>query len=326
MHKHNSLYINNNYSIRFLELIKMKRSIYPLYIILLILSLSSCEKNNNGPVSSFFLFPAGRSFMGPSEIKVRINNDTVTNPEFISDSCGGYWIKIQKSVLPPSGKISIIYTRKQGELVLFKEPGNDRHKWLSESHFIDCNNEVLKTKANELTKDYLNNIDKAKQIQYFIENSVTFNSDRRDSFLEKASLTYELKIGTCMNFSRLFVALCRAVNIPARTIWGVVYDHDGGNIYDYHHQWAEILDDSGYWHPVDFTYTRSFNLNDIRYLDLIYAAEENTIIENRSSGEVIVGDVKYFDNYPATLTGRLGFDLVENKLPEYMIIEYIFEF
>jgi hypothetical protein len=304
----------------------MKISIYSLYIILLVLLLSGCEKNNNGPVSSFLLFPAGRSFMGPSEIKIIINNDTVTNPEFISDSCGGYWIKILKSVLPQSGKIIIIYIRRQGELVLFKEPSIDRQKWLSESHFIDCDNEALKTMANELTKDYMNNIDKAKQIQYFIENSVTFDSNHRDSFLEKASLTYELKIGTCMNFSRLFVAMCRAVNIPARTIWGVVYDHDGGNIYDYHHQWAEVLDDSGDWHPADFTYTRSFNLNDIRYLDLIYAAEENTIIENRLPEEIIVGNVKYFDNYPATLTGRLGFKLVENKLPDYMTIEYIFEF
>jgi hypothetical protein len=304
----------------------MKIRIYTLYIILVVLLLSSCEKNNNGPVSSFLLFPAGRSFMGPSEIKVMINNDTVTNPEFICDSCGGYWIKIQKSVLPQSGKIIIIYTRRQGELVLFKEPSNDGQKWLSESHFIDCNNEALKTKAKELTKDYLNNIDKAEQIQYFVENSVTFNPDHRDSFLEKASLTYELKNGTCTNFSRLFVAMCRAVNIPARTIWGVVYGHDGGNIYDYHHQWAEVLDNNGYWHPADFTYTRNFNLNDIRYLDLIYAAEENTIIENRSSEEIILENVKYFDNYPATLTGRLGFELVENKLPEYMTIEYIFDF
>lgn len=122
------------------------------------------------------------------------------------------------------------------------------------------------------------------------------------------------------------VALCRGVNIPARTIWGVVYDHDGGNIYDYHHQWTEVLDDNGYWHPADFTYTTNFDLNDIRYLDLIYAPEENTIIKNRLSEEIKVGNVKYFDNYPASLTGRLGFELVENKRPEYMTIKYTFEF
>jgi hypothetical protein len=39
-----------------------------------------------------------------------------------------------------------------------------------------------------------------------------------------------------------------------------------------------------------------------------------------------VGNVKYFDNYPASLTGRLGFELVENKPPEYMTIKYTFEF
>ncbi len=141
---------------------------------------------------------------------------------------------------------------------------------------IHCKNAVPKTKAIELTKDYQNNIDKAKQIQQFVIKHLKLQV-YNNSFLDKASQTYELGYGTCMNFSRLFVALCRAANIPARTIWGIVYNNDD-NIYDYHHQWAEVLDDSGYWHPADFTYTTNFDLNDIRYLDLIYAAEENTII------------------------------------------------
>ena len=38
-----------------------------------------------------------------------------------------------------------------------------------------------------------------------------------------------------------------------------------------HHQWAESLNDSDYWHAADFGYTIDFDLNDIRYLDLIYA-------------------------------------------------------
>jgi hypothetical protein len=81
-----------------------------------------------------------------------------------------------------------------------------------------------------------------------------------------------------MNFSRLYVALCRASDIPARTVWGVVYGYNDDNIYDYHHQWAEVMDESGYWHPCDFNYTTDFDLNDIRYLDLIYAAEVSWLL------------------------------------------------
>ena len=301
----------------------MQLSRYSLCIILLVLSLSGCKKNNE-PVSSFLLFPAGRSFFGTGEIKVSIN-DITYKPDIIYDSCGGYWLKILKVDLPKSGKISIQYTRKKGELFLFKGIVEDKQQWITESYYIDCNNDVLKTKANELIKDYQNNIDKAKQIQQFVISHLKLQV-YHDSFLDKASHTYELGYGTCMNFSRLFVALCRAANIPARTIWGIVLDHNGGNIYDYHHQWAEVLDDSGYWHPADFTYSINFDLNDIRYLDLIYAAEENTIIKNRLPEEIILENVEYFNNYPATLTGRLGFELVEDKRPDYMTIKYVYEF
>ncbi|MCX6238720.1 MAG: transglutaminase-like domain-containing protein [Bacteroidia bacterium] len=301
----------------------MQISRYSLYIILVIYSLSGCKKDNE-PISSFFLFPAGRSFLGTSEIKVSIN-DIEYKPDTIFDSCGSYWLKIQKVDLPKSGRICIQYTRKKGELFFFKETAVDRQKWITESSYIDCNNIALKAKAIELTKDYQNNIDKAKQIHHFLIYHLILKN-YQDSFLEKASRTLELGYGTCMNFSRLYVALCRAANIPARTIWGIVYDHDGGTIYDYHHQWAEVLDDNGYWHPADFNYTTDFDLNDIRYLDLIYAAEENTVIKNRSSEEIILGNVKYFNNYPATLTGRLGFELVADKRPDYMTIKYVYEF
>ena len=147
----------------------------------------------------------------------------------------------------------------------------------------------------------------------------------KDSFLDKASKTYELGYGTCMNFSRLYVALCRAAKIPARTIWGIVYGYNDDNIYDYHHQWAEILDESGYWHPSDFNYTTSFNLNDVRYLDLIYAAEENTMIQNRGSYEIMFENLKYYNDYPVTLTANLGFELISDNRPDSMTVKYKYQ-
>lgn len=77
-----------------------------------------------------------------------------------------------------------------------------------------------------------------------------------------------------MNFSRLFTALCRASGIPARTVWGIIYDE---GIYDHHRQWAEFRDEEGYWHPLDFNFTKTIDLDDLRYLDLIYAPEENPV-------------------------------------------------
>lgn len=241
------------------------------------------------------------------------------------DSCGGYWIKIAETDLPEHGNLKIRFIRKQGELHLFYEENIDEQYWLNPSYYIDCDNEILRLKAIELTKNSESRIDKAKRIHQYVSGHITMKI-YKDSFLDKASTTYDLGYGTCMNYSRLYVALCRAAGIPARTIWGMVYGHDDDNIYDYHHQWAEILDDSGYWHPADFNYTTNFDLNDIRYLDLIYAAEENTIVQNRIDNKIILEDLKYFNDYPTTLTGRLGFQLIEDNRPNSMTIEYSYEF
>ncbi len=302
----------------------MKNLLGVLYFILISVLLFNCKKDNNEPQSSYLLFPAGRSFLSNSEVKVSINNSAYV-PENMYDSCGGYWLKIPKVDLPASGNVTILYTRKKGDLILFKDIPNAKQDWLAAAPYIDCGDEVLKAKAIDLTKDYQGNLDKAKQIHQFISSYLQLNI-YRDAFQDNASRTYALGYGDCMNFSRLYIALCRAVNIPARSVWGVIYGYRNDNIYDYHHQWVEVLDENGYWHPADFKYNKKFDLNDIRYLDLLYAAEENTVVKNRSPEEIMLGDVKYFNNYPAPLTGRLGFELVEDKRPESMTVKFVYKF
>ncbi len=290
-------------------------------VFVVLLLLFSCSNDEwETPASEYLLFPAGRSFLSESEATVLFNNSEYI-AEIISDSCGGFWFKIPKVDLPPAGGVEIHYKRQQSVLDLYKGITNNKPDWINPSLFIDSDNSQLQDKALELIDGIQTNYEKAKSIQQFVINHLEFR-EYKDSFLEIASDTYQLGYGTCMNFSRLFVAMCRAVNIPARSIWGIVYGYDDDNIYDYHHQWAEMLDDNGYWHPLDFNYTTDFDLNDIRYLDLVYAAEENTVIHNRGVKEVMLGNVSYFENYPATLTGKLGFELVEDARPEYMIIKY----
>ena len=292
-------------------------------LFLTVMIYCGCEKeetaNRN---SSYLLLPAGRSFLGMSEIIVTIDSKEY-NAEKFYDAYGGYWIKIRKDSLPGNCNIEIQYKRQKENVLLFKEINDNTSLWLTESYYIDCSDSI-KAKAIELTKGYQNNIDKAKQIQQYVVNNTELRT-YHNSFLEKASRTYELRYGTCINFSRLFISLCRAANIPARSVWGIVYGYFDDEIYDYHHQWAEILDDDGYWHPLDFNYTTSFDLSDIRYLDLLYSAEENPFLLNNTSYEVDLGAVTYFNNYPASLTGRLGFELVEDKRPEYMVVKYVYK-
>jgi transglutaminase-like putative cysteine protease len=276
--------------------------------------------NNNRP---YLLLPAGRSFLGLSTIIVTIDSKEY-NAEKLYDSCGGYWIKFYRDSLPAHAIIEVKYKRQTGIVDFFKEPKSDFSMWINDSYYIDASNNNIKAKALELTAGFQNNIEKALQIQSYMIKNTVYNV-YQNSFQDKASRTYELKYGSCINFSRLFVALCRAANIPARSVWGIVYGHDDDGIYDYHHQWAEILDNDGNWHPLDLNYSVNFNLSDIRYLDLLYSAEENPILTN-SMYDIKLGEVKYFHGFPATLNGKLGFELVENNSPEYMTVRYVYRF
>lgn len=282
--------------------------------------LTACEKDDVKPKGDFYIFPVGRSFQNNSSIDI-IKGGKKYNADFVFDSCGGYWLQIPKSDFSENESIEINFTRHNGALELFPEIVGYKQEWLATSHYIDSDNDDIVLKVKELTKGLSTRIEKAKAIQQFVIRHVELNH-YKDSFLDKASKTYELGYGTCMNFSRLYIALCRAANIPSRSVWGIVYGYNNDNIYDYHHQWAEILDESGYWHQTDFGYTTSFDLNDIRYLDLIYAAEENGFIENRDSYNILLEDLIYFNDYPVTLTARLGFELISDNRPNSMVIKY----
>jgi len=71
---------------------------------------------------------------------------------------------------------------------------------------------------------------------------------------EKASWILKNKIGTCDEFSSLFIALCRSLGIPARYVSGVAYSNlpelEGfGN-----HAWADVYFPDYGWVPFDPTY------------------------------------------------------------------------
>lgn len=301
----------------------MEQSWKNVLIVVVMIIMASCEREKTDPQNDRLIFPVGRSSAESSLITLTAGGKNL-HYDLLSDSCGGYWFKISKSDISSGEEIVITLTRKKNT-DLFSQKPSSGNNWIKPSYYIDSENDKIVLKSAELTNGLSTNIEKAKTIQRFVINHLEMKV-YKDSFLEKASKTYESGYGSCMNFSRLYVALCRAAGIPARTIWGVVYGYNNDKVYDYHHQWAEILDESGSWHPADFNYTTSFDLNDVRYLDLVYAAEENTIIKDRSSYTIIMRNLKYYNDYPVTLDGRLGFSLKSDNRPDSMVIEYKYQY
>ena len=289
-------------------------------LIILVLIVSSCEDLPLGHDSEHLAIPVGRSFLNASSADVYIADQRYAC-DFSFDSCGGYWIYIHKSILSSGDQIRIRFTRVKEELHLFSEIVGDKSDWVSPSHYIDSDHKDLVTLAADLTAGLSTRLDKAREIHNYVYNHVALKI-YLDASLDKASKTDELGYGTCMNASRLFVALCRAADVPARTVWGIVNAHDDIGGYNNHHQWAEALDDSGYWHAADFGYTIDFDLNDIRYLDLIYAAEENTVLQNRKNHHIIFEDMFYNHDYPTVPNGKIPFRLISDDRPDSMVVEH----
>ncbi len=285
----------------------------------------ACERENiNLYQDEPVLLPAGRSFLGESSISITIDGQEVI-PEIQYDSSGGFWMMLRRDRLSSGSELRIEYSRTSETLQLFQGPDTDKTRWLDPAPYIDSDNDSLVLVAASLTDGISGHADKARQIADFIAAHMEYRI-YPSSFLDNASTAYANGYGTCMNFSRLYVALCRAGGIPARTVWGVIYGDGVNHLYDSHHQWAEIMDEQGFWHPVDFSYTRQFDLNDIRYLDLIYAPEENHFLATYPATELFIGNVAYFDGYPAALSGTLGFELVEDSRPDEMRIAYVIQF
>lgn len=288
---------------------------YMVLSLLSVLLLAACGAPES--TSRSLLIPIGRSTaVGGNTFQVLIDAEPY-DPQVTYDDYGGYWVEIPYN-LQENSEVLLRITVKDEQAGLDREKSQDLQRWLAPSELVDSDNPTLVAEAKGLVVGSDSTVAKAQRIQRFVIDHLEFKT-YKDHARYKASNTYEMGYGTCVNHARLFVALCRAVGIPARTVWGIIYT-DG--VYDYHHEWAEFLDDEGYWHPLDFTFTTSFDLSDIRYLDLIYSSEENPLYEQSTSGrysadrsQLIVYDTT--DPYD----GRLGFKLVNDNSPDSLVVE-----
>ncbi len=91
------------------------------------------------------------------------------------------------------------------------------------------------------------------KIAEWVSKNIEYNI-KYGASTERASWILKNRIGTCDEFSSLFIALCRALGIPARYVSGVAYSNipelEGfGN-----HAWAEAYFPGYGWVPFDPTY------------------------------------------------------------------------
>lgn len=121
-------------------------------------------------------------------------------------------------------------------------------KYLEPEMAIESNESVLIREAKSITEGSKDSWEAAvklsKWVAHNIEGAIPGGVN--------ASNTYKMRQGECGGHSRLLVAFCRAVGIPARISVGCMYTtHYGGSFGQ--HAWTEVHMGEAGWIPVDAT-------------------------------------------------------------------------
>jgi len=140
------------------------------------------------------------------------------------------------------------------EVVLVRGPGaavleSELAEALGADATIDTTHPSIVAQANALTKDLESPRAKVQAIASWVHETL---DKKLATHLPTASTILEKKVGDCTEHTWLSVALLRAVNIPARPVYGVGYTGDVEGVFAYH-AWVEVALD-GRWEMLDPTW------------------------------------------------------------------------
>lgn len=151
-------------------------------------------------------------------------------------------VEIRKSTILPPEDTSIFVIpekpEKKKELLFY----------LRSSPYIESENPTIKRIAKELMKEH--EADPAWKKVEVIYDYVRSKVEYRTGKLKGAVAALKDGYGDCEELTSLFVALCRAADIPARSIW--VPEHCYPEFY------LEDAEGTGYWFPAQSAGDRSF--------------------------------------------------------------------
>jgi len=142
-------------------------------------------------------------------------------------------------------------------------------KYTQPEELVQSDNPEIVSKAQDITKGENDTLKKVSKIYDFVIRNMHYTTQDEE---RGAIWALENKTGDCSEYSYLFVALCRAVGIPARIQVGFAFSSTSETIED-GHMWAEYYLGNYGWVPVDATW-RDFNTLDRRHFASITSIPE----------------------------------------------------
>jgi hypothetical protein len=282
----------------------------------------SCESKK------YLYIPVGRLADAGNKISIEIDGHK-RHINLIQDIHTGAWYKIPASLLQKKSTVTLIIKKKSKSNTLGKKESS-LSTWLKPSIYVDCEHPDIIAKAAELTTGLSGSGDRAmiQAILDFVNRDIQFKLVRgMKKDFKKASQSLRDGYGICMNKARIFVALCRASNIPARVICGVVIDKGE----DHHHDWTEVYDrEQEEWFTVDPTASNNMDVNTFKYIDIMYNIDDNPVFPfmfwANDYAKIEKGISIFFpERNLHWQTGSVGYTVAEDKSPEYFVLQITYQ-
>lgn len=175
-------------------------------------------------VDSCILIPIGQLTKTGNSVVISIDSTNVSY-DMLDDGLGGFWAVIPYSTFSNNlSELSIKITRRRADIILFEQTNDSTDAYLKSSELINWDNSDLTNVAYQIYDEKATKTENALAIQEYVVDYLSYDSSYSNSFgIFTAYQTYLDKKGVCINFSRLFIALCRAIDISARSVSGVIF-------------------------------------------------------------------------------------------------------
>ncbi|MGL6193975.1 MAG: transglutaminase-like domain-containing protein [Thermoguttaceae bacterium] len=131
-----------------------------------------------------------------------------------------------------------------------KKIPSSMRQYLDESPKIESKNRVFKDLFTSITKDKKSDWEKVEAIYKYVQDNIRYDDANKAVAGNSALETLKLKRGDCKEMTAVFIAICRAGRVPARTVW--VPGHCYVEFY------LEDDEEKGYWFPCQVSGTYAF--------------------------------------------------------------------
>lgn len=167
------------------------------------------------------------------------------------------------------GENFVILKLRKNEVPERKKSDKEKNlkKFLKSTSYIQKNNSKIIKMAQKITNNSPTLTSKINSILSWINNNIR---QVPTLSLPSALKVLENKIGDCNEITYLFTAFSRAIDIPTKTVTGLIYLN---NKFQYH-MWSEIYINNQ-WVSVDPTFTQF--PSDITHIKLLEGGYENQI-------------------------------------------------